>query len=106
MSDPRVHSLMRDVRRVLVDRHGRMVLGVCRHVLRNQDDAEVVVQAVFLVLALKAAAICKQDAVGCWLHGGGASFHPQGQGGRSPEAVPGGPQCGPDPRGAPGQRKK
>jgi RNA polymerase sigma factor (sigma-70 family) len=53
---------------VLVWRHGPMVLGVCRHVLRHQHDAEDAFQATFLVLARKAWTIGKRQAVGSWLY--------------------------------------
>jgi RNA polymerase sigma factor (sigma-70 family) len=53
----------------LVQRHGAMVLGVCRSVLRHQQDAEDALQATFLVLARKASSIRKQQSVGSWLHG-------------------------------------
>jgi RNA polymerase sigma factor (sigma-70 family) len=53
----------------LVHRHGAMVLGACRRVLHNAHDAEDACQATFLILAHKAAAIRKRDALGSWLHG-------------------------------------
>jgi RNA polymerase sigma factor (sigma-70 family) len=52
----------------LVCRHGPMVLGVCRRVLRHIQDAEDAFQATFLVLARKAAAVARRDSVGCYLY--------------------------------------
>jgi RNA polymerase sigma factor (sigma-70 family) len=53
----------------LVGRHGGMVLGLCRRVLRDSHDAEDAFQATFLVLARKAGSLRGREAVGCWLYG-------------------------------------
>ncbi|HYV37798.1 MAG TPA: sigma-70 family RNA polymerase sigma factor [Gemmataceae bacterium] len=53
---------------VLVQRHGPMVLGVCRRVLRDDHDTEDAFQAAFVVLARKARSIAKQDSVASWLY--------------------------------------
>jgi RNA polymerase sigma factor (sigma-70 family) len=53
----------------LVQRHGGMVLSVCRHRLRNLDDAEDASQAVFLILARKAGTIRRRATLASWLHG-------------------------------------
>ncbi|MDY3563259.1 sigma-70 family RNA polymerase sigma factor [Gemmata sp. JC673] len=53
----------------LVHRHGPMVLGTCRRVLRHRQDAEDAFQATFLVLARRAGVITPRSLVGNWLYG-------------------------------------
>ena len=53
---------------VLVSRHGPMVLGTCRSLLGDRHTADDAFQAVFLVLARRAASIRQPELVAPWLH--------------------------------------
>ena len=52
----------------LVQRHGPMVLAVCRSVLEDPNDADDAFQATFLLLARKAKSLWVGDSLGGWLH--------------------------------------
>lgn len=54
---------------ILVERHGPMVLGVCRRTLADPGDAEDAFQATFLVLVKKAKTVRVDDSLGRWLYG-------------------------------------
>jgi RNA polymerase sigma factor (sigma-70 family) len=54
--------------RLLVERHGPMVLGICRHILNEEHEAEDAFQATFLVLAQKADSIRNRTVLAGWLH--------------------------------------
>jgi RNA polymerase sigma factor (sigma-70 family) len=53
----------------LVHRHGPLVLGVCRRVLHDCNDADDAFQATFLVLARKAGMIKRPERLTNWLYG-------------------------------------
>src|SRR5262249_54826636 len=52
----------------LVWRHGAMVLGLCRRLLRHEQDAEDAFQAVFLILLRKADSVGKRQSLSSWLY--------------------------------------
>src|ERR671917_455050 len=52
----------------LVERHGPMVLRVCRGILRDDHEAMDACQATFLVLARKGRTLWVRDSLGPWLH--------------------------------------
>jgi RNA polymerase sigma factor (sigma-70 family) len=52
----------------LVQRHGPMVLRVCRDVLSDEHEAEDTFQATFLLLAHKAPGLHVRDSLAPWLH--------------------------------------
>ena len=53
----------------LVSRHGPMVLATCRQLSGDLDVADDAFQAVFMVLARRAASIRRPELLGPWLHG-------------------------------------
>ncbi len=52
----------------LVERHGPMVLRLCRQVIGDEHEAQDAAQAVFLVLARRAGSIRRQDSIASWLY--------------------------------------
>jgi RNA polymerase sigma factor (sigma-70 family) len=53
---------------VLVERHGPMVMRVCRGVLGDAHAAQDAFQATFLVLVRRARGLWVRDSIGPWLH--------------------------------------
>src|SRR5262249_10851326 len=51
-----------------VERHGPMVLRVCRGVLADAHDTQDAFQATFVVLVRRARALWVHDSLGPWLH--------------------------------------
>ena len=52
----------------LIERHGPMVLRVCRSVLADPHDSQDAFQATFLVLVKRARGLWVRDSLGPWLH--------------------------------------
>ena len=53
----------------LVGRHGTMVMGVCRRLLSDPNDADDAFQATFLVLVRRARSIARRELLANWLYG-------------------------------------
>ena len=53
----------------LVERHGTMVLSVCRRIVREPHDSDDAFQATFLVLARRARSILGRGELAAWLFG-------------------------------------
>jgi RNA polymerase sigma factor (sigma-70 family) len=53
----------------VVERHGPMVLRVCRRIVADPNDAEDAFQVTFLVLARKARSIARRALLANWLYG-------------------------------------
>ena len=54
--------------RAIVARHGPLVMGVCRHALHHEHDAEDAFQATFLTLSRKADTIRDRRVLPSWLY--------------------------------------
>jgi RNA polymerase sigma factor (sigma-70 family) len=55
--------------RILVERHGAMVLGDCRSLVRDSHEAEDAFQATFLVLVRRSGSIRRRETIAPWLYG-------------------------------------
>jgi RNA polymerase sigma factor (sigma-70 family) len=52
----------------LMQRHGPLVIGVCRRVLQDSHDVDDAFQATFLVLVRKARSLGRQGSIAGWLY--------------------------------------
>jgi RNA polymerase sigma factor (sigma-70 family) len=64
-----IESGEEDAFATIVDRHGPMLLALCRRLLPDAHLADDVLQATFLVLARRARSIRQRDSLAAWLHG-------------------------------------
>ena len=62
---------------LLLKRHGPMVLRLARRLLGQEQDAEDIFQATFLLFARKAGSIRKRQSVSSWLYG--VAYHLAGR---------------------------
>jgi RNA polymerase sigma factor (sigma-70 family) len=53
----------------LVERHGPMLVALCRRLVSDADLADDVLQATFVVLAKKARSIRRRESLASWLYG-------------------------------------
>src|SRR5262245_45402526 len=58
-----------DAFRALVERHGPMVLRLCRRWVDDAHAADDAFQATFLTLARRAGTVRRPDALAAWLYG-------------------------------------
>ncbi len=63
------HGVDEDAFTALVERHGPMVLRICRQILGDTDEAQDAFQATFLVFVRRASSIRKRNSLASWLHG-------------------------------------
>ncbi|MDA7978657.1 MAG: sigma-70 family RNA polymerase sigma factor [Pirellulales bacterium] len=68
ISEGSPESARQEAFRLLVLRHGRIVMSVCRSVLQSEADAEDAFQATFFVLARKSGHIQRANGLAAWLH--------------------------------------